>query len=313
MPRLQGVIVPMVTPFTSKGDIDYDAFEWLCRRLSEAGVTALFPNSSTGEWIHLTQEEAVRLVRVAVNAAPSDMTILPGASSNRTDDSVRLAREFVNLGADGIIVLPPFFFRSTAEVMYRHFSTIANAVSVPVLIYNNPLNTGVNVPVDVVVRLAREHSNVIGVKVTSNDFAYIVELIREAREVNRDFSVFTGLDYMTLGALSVGADGVVGGLANILPEVHVTLVRSWFSGDYDTTVKVNEALLTLSRLYWFGGEGAESPAIIKAALEALGSPVKRFVREPLRPLNDDEIGQVKEVILRTIEEAKEAGVALPQV
>jgi Dihydrodipicolinate synthase/N-acetylneuraminate lyase len=179
----------MVTPFRPDGSLDVDAFQWLAKRLVSAGVDGLFPNSTTGEFVHLTAEEAERLVRTAVAVAPAEVMVLPGVSSNRTEDSVRMARSFVNLGADGVVVLPPFFFRGGEEVMYRHLSEVAKAVDVPVVIYNNPINTGVVVPVSVYVRLAQEFSNVSAAKVTYADFSYLLELIREVKAVRKDFSV----------------------------------------------------------------------------------------------------------------------------
>lgn len=296
MPRVEGVVVPLVTPFSADGKVDYDAFEAHVRRMVEGGVSGLFPNSTTGEFVHLTFEEAQRLVKTSVNVAPSSIMVLPGISSNRTEDSVRMAKEFVDLGADGVVVLPPFFFRSSTEVMHRHFSAVAQSVDVPVIIYNNPLNTGVVVPVSEYVRLAREYSNVMAAKVTYPDFSYLVELVREVKGVRKDFSVLTGLDYMLLATLAVGGDGVVPGLGNIMPEPYVALVRAFKSGDMGSALRYNNVILELSRLYWMGGQGAESPAVIKAALEATGSQVKRYVRDPLRPLTDEEVQQVKGVV-----------------
>ncbi|MGC9072304.1 MAG: dihydrodipicolinate synthase family protein [Acidilobus sp.] len=293
--KIEGVVVPLVTPFRQDGSLDVDSFQWLCRRLVSAGVTGLFPNSTTGEFVHLTVEEAERLVKAAVTAAPADVMVLPGVSSNRTEDSVNMARRFVDLGADGVIVLPPFFFRGGEEIIYRHISEVAKAVDVPVVVYNNPINTGVVIPVSLYVRLAQEFSNVMAAKVTYADFSYLVELIREVKAARKDFSVLTGLDYMELATLELGGDGVVGALANIAPEVHVGLYRAWDSGNYQDALRYHNVLLELSRLYWYRASGAESPALIKGVLEGLGTPVRRFVRAPLRPLTDQEVSDVTNI------------------
>lgn len=303
MPRVEGVVVPLITPFTSDGKVDYDAFEWHAKRLVDSGVSGLFPNSTTGEFVHVTFDEALRLVKAAVAATPSSIMVLPGVSSLRTEDSVRMAREFVNVGADGVVVLPPFFFRSSEEIAYRHFSAVAKSVDVPVIIYNNPLNTGVVVPVSTYVRLASEFSNVMAAKVTYADFSYLVELIRDVKAVRKDFTVLTGLDYMFLPTLLVGGDGVVPGLGNIAPELYVGLYRAFNSRDWDSVVRLNRAVLQLSRLYWLTGQGVESPATIKAVLEAIGAPVKRYVREPLRPLNDEEVKKALEIFNEAKSEA----------
>ncbi len=290
--RVEGVVVPMVTPFRQDGTLDMDSFQWLCRTLTAAGVTGLFPNSTTGEFVHLTPEEAERLVKAAVTAAPADVMVLPGVSSNRTEDSVIMARRFVDLGADGVVVLPPFFYRGGEEVMYRHLSEVARSVDVPVIVYNNPLNTGVVVPVSLYVRLAQEFSNVSAAKVTYADFSYLVELVREVKAARKDFSVLTGLDYMFLPTLEVGGDGVVGALANVAPELHTGLYRAWDSGDHGRALVYHRALLELSRAYWYRAAGAESPSVIKGILEGLGTPVRRHVRQPLRPLTDQEVSDV---------------------
>jgi len=292
--RVEGVVVPMVTPFRPDGSLDVDAFQWLAKRLVSAGVDSLFPNSTTGEFVHLTAEEAERLVRTAVAVAPAEVMVLPGVSSNRTEDSVRMARSFVNLGADGVVVLPPFFFRGGEEVMYRHLSEVAKAVDVPVVIYNNPINTGVVVPVSVYVRLAQEFSNVSAAKVTYADFSYLLELIREVKAVRKDFSVLTGLDYMELATLELGGDGVVGALANVAPEVLVGLYRAWDTGNLAEALRYHRVLLELSRLYRY-----------KGALEGLGTPVKRYVRAPLRPLTDQEVAEVTDLASRALSELKQ--------
>jgi 4-hydroxy-tetrahydrodipicolinate synthase len=303
--RVEGVVVPMVTPFRPDGSLDVDAFQWLAKRLVSAGVDGLFPNSTTGEFVHLTAEEAERLVRTAVAVAPAEVMVLPGVSSNRTEDSVRMAKSFVNLGADGVVVLPPFFFRGDEEVMYRHLSEVAKAVDVPVVIYNNPINTGVVVPVSVYVRLAQEFSNVSAAKVTYADFSYLLELIREVKAVRKDFSVLTGLDYMELATLELGGDGVVGALANIAPEVLVGLYRAWDTGNLAEALRYHRVLLELSRLYWYKRAGVESPAVVKGALEGLGTPVKRYVRAPLRPLTDQEVAEVTDLASRALSELRQ--------
>ena len=293
MPRsVEGVVVPLVTPMRQDGSLDMDSFQWLCRRLSETGVSGLFPNSTTGEFVHITQDEAERLVKAAVAAAPADVMVLPGVSSNRTEDSVRMARRFVDLGADGVVVLPPFFYRGGEEMAYRHVSEVARAVDVPVVIYVNPVNTGFLPSVGLVIRLAQEFSNVSAVKVTYADFSYLVELIREAKAARRDFTVLTGLDYMFLPTLDAGGDGVVGALANVAPELYVALHRAWESGDYGEALNRHRAILELSRVYWYRAPGAEIPSLVKGLLEGLGTPVRRFVRQPLRPLTDQEISEV---------------------
>ncbi len=293
MPRaVEGVVVPLVTPMRQDGSLDMDSFQWLCRRLSEAGASGLFPNSTTGEFVHLTQEEAERLVKAAVTAAPADVMVLPGVSSNRTEESVKMARRFVDLGADGVVVLPPFFYRGGDEIIYRHVSEVARAVDAPVVIYVNPVNTGVLPQVGLIVRLAQEYSNVSAAKVTYADFSYLVELIREVKAARRDFSVLTGLDYMFLPTLEAGGDGVVGALANAAPELHVSLYRAWDSGDHGEALGRHRALLELSRVYWYRAPGAETPSLVKGLMEGLGTPVRRYVRPPLRPLTDQEVSEL---------------------
>ncbi|RLG47967.1 MAG: dihydrodipicolinate synthase family protein, partial [Thermoproteota archaeon] len=228
---VRGVVVPLVTPFRRDLSIDFDAVRWLVRRQAEAGVSGIFPYSTTGEFVHLTPDEGVELTRVVLEEVGGRVQVLPGIGANCTDASVELGLRMRNLGADGVIALPPFFFKPSREGLRLHFSRIAERVDLPVIVYNIPSATGVNIPVDLYAELAEEHSNVVGAKVTYDSVSYLRRLIQTVREVRRDFSVLTGMDDLLLANLALGGDGGIMALANVAPQIHVSVWRAWEEGD----------------------------------------------------------------------------------
>jgi len=225
---MQGIIVPMITPFKEDLSIDFEATEWLVERLERGEVDGIFPYSTTGEFVHLSEEEGVSLAEKVIDSSKRAM-ILPGISSNSTDTSIRLGRRMKEIGANGVVVTPPFFFKLREEHLILHFSTIADKVDLPIILYNIPALTGNMISVSAVMKLAEEHSNIAGIKVTYDSISYMRNLM-EVKSVRRDFSILTGLDDHLFNTLAIGGDGGIVACANIAPELHVSLYRSFRKG-----------------------------------------------------------------------------------
>jgi len=183
-----GVIVPMVTPFTEDYKVDLDGLEWLVRFLEDSGVHGLFPASTTGEFVHLTKEErdlvVGRVIEVHKYAA-----VLPGVTANSTLEAVELARKYVDLGADGVIAAPPYYFKPRREGLLHHFSLLAEKVDAPIIVYNIPSLTGNPVDADLLSQLASEYGNIVGVKITYPDLTYLRRVIIELKSMRRRFSI----------------------------------------------------------------------------------------------------------------------------
>ena len=279
MPTLaQGVIVPLITPFKKDLSIDFEGLKWLLNRLAEAGVDGVFPSSSTGEFVHLSMEEIKELNRFTVECVGGRVKVFPGATANSTDHVLEIIEAAYDAGADGVIVAPPFYFRPGHEVLWRHYSLIAEKSKLPVILYNNPAITGIVIPVEVVAKLAKEYSSVIGIKVTYDSIKYLMRVIDEVKGVRKDFAVLTGSAYLILPTLMFGGDGAVAALANVYPKTLKELHRKWASGDYSAATRAYSRVLELSRLYTIHDNIG---AAIKALLHLAGAPILPHVRPPL--------------------------------
>jgi 4-hydroxy-tetrahydrodipicolinate synthase len=278
--RFYGVISPFITPFKEDLTLDLEAARWLARYQAERGVHGIFPNSTTGEFVHLTRDEAVQLTRAVLEEVGGKVWVIPGISANYTEDCVSLGRTFRDMGVTGAVVTPPYFFKISADRLRKHFSTILEKVDLPIIIYNIPATTGINIPVSLYRDLAREYSNLAGAKATIESFTYFRQLIQAVKAERRDFAVLTGLDDLLLPVLMMGGDGGIMALANAAPQVHRAVYDAYTSGDLARAVREWHRLLKLVQVYDYA---TSFPTAVKTLLKVLGAPVKPHARPPLTP------------------------------
>ncbi|MCD6085364.1 MAG: dihydrodipicolinate synthase family protein [Desulfurococcales archaeon] len=276
--RVEGIVVPLITPFKKDLSIDYKALKWLLSKLVEAGINGVFPSSSTGEFPHLSVEEVKKLNDFTVNCVGGRVGVFAGATANSTSQVLEVCASAYDAGADAVVVAPPYYFRPGIEVLWRHYSVVAEKSELPVIIYNNTAITGITIPTEVIAKLAKEYSSIAGIKVTYDDVKYLMKVIDEVKGIRRDFTVLTGSAYLLLPTLAMGGDGAVAALANAYPKTLKKLVESWVRGDLSSTVETYKRVLELSRLYIIHGSIAGT---IKRLLNLAGAPVKPYVRPPL--------------------------------
>jgi 4-hydroxy-tetrahydrodipicolinate synthase len=291
--KFHGVITPMITPFKEDLSMDVEVVRWLVRYQVEGGVHGIFPNSTTGEFVHLSRDESVLLVKIVLEEAHGWVKVIPGISSNSTAHSLELGKVFRDFGVDGVIVTPPFFFKPTYEGLKKHFSTIAEKLDIPVIVYNIPSTTGINIPIQMYLELASEYSNIVGAKVTFDSFTYLRNLIIDLKSVRSDFSIFTGLDDMFLPALMMGGDGGIMALANATPKLHREIYDGWREGDFQKAYNAWKTLLRIVKVYDYT---SSFPSAVKILMKLMGSPVKPYVRPPLTM----EKGEVEDKIRKMI-------------
>ncbi|RLE53185.1 MAG: dihydrodipicolinate synthase family protein [Candidatus Methanomethylicota archaeon] len=278
-PKFYGVIVPMITPFNEDLSIDFEAVEWLVDYLADKGVNGIFPYSTTGEFIHLKHEEGLKLVKAVMEKVGGKVWILPGISSNCTSHSIELGRMMADLGVDGAVITPPFFFKVGVDMLKHHFSMVAEKVDLPIIVYNIPSATGINIPVSLYAELAMEYSNIVGAKVTFDSIGYMRNLIREVKSVRKDFTILTGLDDHLLNTLILGGDGGIMALANVVPQIHIEVYKCWKDNNLTGAINAFKKLVKLVEIY----DAASSfPTSVKTALKVMEAPVKPYVRPPLR-------------------------------
>jgi 4-hydroxy-tetrahydrodipicolinate synthase len=273
----RGLGTALITPFTSSGALDESALARFVDWQITEGVNFLVPCGTTGENPTLTAEEHRRVVELTVQTANGRVPVLAGAGSNSTARAVALAEEAVDLGADGILTITPYYNKPTPDGLLRHFGAQAEAVEkkkpgFPMIMYNVPGRTGLNMTADTTLRMAREIPNVIGVKEASGNMEQILSLLRDR---SAGFLVLSGDDAWTLPLLAVGAEGVISVASNEVPRLMRQMVD-------ERNVTIHNRLLPL-----LTGNFIESnPGPAKAALKMMGVLESDTVRAPLAPMTD---------------------------
>jgi 4-hydroxy-tetrahydrodipicolinate synthase len=282
----RGVGTALVTPFRSDGSLDEAAFEKFVNWQIEEGINFLVPCGTTGENPALTAAEHRRVVELTVKTANGRVPVLAGAGSNNTPRAVELAKEAVDLGADGLLTITPYYNKPTPDGLLRHFGMQAKAVDrmkpgFPMIMYNVPGRTGLNMTAETTLRIGRELTNVVGVKEASGNMEQILTILRDRHD---GFLVLSGDDAWTLPLLGCGSDGVVSVASNEAPR----LMRQLVDG---RDVAIHNRLLPLLT----GNFIETSPGPVKAALKMMGVLESDTLRPPLAPMtegNRERLGKI---------------------
>lgn len=275
----------LVTPFDERGKLDLRATEAVLDRHIEAGVDGVVALGSTGEFSHLEGDERRYFAERVAELINGRVPLIVGVGSSGTREAISLAQHAEKSGADAVVAVSPFYWKVGEEALFRHFASISESVSVPTLIYNFPMLTGIELSPALVRRIAEECPNVVGIKDTVQVYTHTVEVIQETKSVRPDFAVLAGFEDQILPALLAGADGSICGLANVAPELFVNLVRAFESGDLEEAASLHPRVLSLLAL----GAVSDPPiGAIKLAMNKLGFPISPTVRGPALPATDEE-------------------------
>ncbi|MBX5436638.1 MAG: 4-hydroxy-tetrahydrodipicolinate synthase [Alicyclobacillaceae bacterium] len=283
------VVTAMATPFTADHQLDEAGLRVLVDHLIETGTTALAVCGTTGESPTLTHEEKLQVIRLTVEAARGRVPVIAGTGNYSTAESVALSKEAEALGADGLLLVVPYYNRPTQDGLYRHFRAIAEAVSLPVMLYNIPSRSAVNLSVETILKLA-EIPNVVALKEATADFGHILQIA--ARKPD-DLLLYSGNDNYTLPMLSVGACGVVSVASHVAGREIAHMIDAYVRGDVQEASMWHSRLLPLFDSLF----RVTSPAPLKAALRLLGLPGGP-VRLPLVEAPDDVVAEVKKELIR---------------
>ena len=282
-----GVFPAMCTPFDADERIDFETLQTDAQRLEAAGVDGLVPVGSTGESATLTHDEHVQVVE-AVAEAVDDVPVIAGTGSNNTREALELSERAADAGADGLLLISPYYNKPEQRGLYEHYLTIADAVDLPQIVYNVPSRTGRTIEPDTVVELA-EHPNVAGYKAAEGDLWAIGEITE--RTAGTDFSVLSGDDAVTLPLLSIGGTGTISVVANVEPERTCAMVGAALSGDYDRARELHFELGPLMRHLFV----ETNPIPVKEAMEIRGYGPARM-RPPLTRLGDDHRSELETLL-----------------
>ena len=272
--RLEGVYTALVTPFSADGSsIDLEAYEKLLAQQIEGGINGLVPCGTTGESPTLGDAEQRELIARTVRFAGGRVPVLAGTGSNNTKKSIEASKAAFEAGADGVMIVMPYYSKPSQEGLFRHVTEIARAVSGPVVVYNVPGRSIVELQVDTLLRIVDACSNVIGIKDASGNVLYCQELLGKARGRIVDLS---GDDPLTLPMMAVGAQGVISVTSNLYPKQVGEVVADALAGKWADAERKNSLLYPLHRALF----SEPSPAPIKAAL-AMKGLCRGSVRLPL--------------------------------
>lgn len=260
-PIFSGVCTALVSPFLD-GKVNYPMLQQLIRRQMDAGIEAVVICGTTGEAPTLTDEEKLRMFQCAKEYAGNQIKVIAGTGSNSTDHAVWLSKEAEKIGVDALLVVSPYYNKATEYGLKAHYMAIAHSVKIPVILYNVPSRTGVDIPVSVYKSLSRI-PNIAGVKEASTDIAKIVK-IRAA--CGDELPVWSGNDDMTVPTTALGGFGVISVLSNVFPAEMSLLANAALAGDYETAAKLQIGLSELNRLLFC----EVNPIPVKAAMKIIG-------------------------------------------
>lgn len=259
----KGSAPAVVCPMHQDGSVDIEAFDRLVQHLVNEGVSALVINGTTGEATTLTSEEKIMLVKHAVKIADKKVPVIAGAGSNHTAASIETAKQAKEAGADGLLLVTPYYNKTSQAGLIAHFEAIVNAVELPAILYTVPGRTGMNILPETVETLAK-NPYIVGIKDATGNMTYTVEVLR--RTQNLDFCVYSGEDRLTLPMIAAGGCGVISVTSNVYPKAMEDLCQYAFQGEFNQARKIMFDLDELTALLF----GDVNPIPVKAAMASLG-------------------------------------------
>jgi len=282
----KGAIVAIVTPFKN-GEVDEEALRELIEFQIESGTEGIVPCGTTGESATLSHEEHDRVVEIAVDAVNKRVPVIAGTGSNSTKEAIRLTRHAHEVGADGALMVTPYYNRPTQEGLYQHYKAVAEEVPIAVILYNVPSRTGSNLLPETDARLAKI-SNIVGIKEASGDLKQISKVIQLCGD---DFDVLSGDDFTVLPILSVGGKGVISVVSNVAPADMAGLVDAFEAGDLAKAREFHFKMWPLMEALFF----ETNPIPTKAALSMMGK-INYELRLPLCKMSDTNYDRLRQVL-----------------
>lgn len=281
-----GAGVAIVTPMDQDGSVNFDKLGELIEQQIAGKTDAIIICGTTGESSTLTHEEHLECIKYAVEKTAKRIPVIAGTGSNCTDTAIYLSTEAEKYGADGVLLVTPYYNKATQNGLTEHFIRIASAIQIPAILYNVPGRTGCNILPETVVRIAKEATNVVAVKEASGNISQVAKLAALIQEENLEFDIYSGNDDQIVPVLALGGKGVISVLSNIAPENTHNIVQTYLDGDVKTSLNLQlQALSLIDALFC-----EVNPIPVKAALNLMGMNVGGL-RRPLTTM--EEAGQAK--------------------
>lgn len=286
--ELGEVVTAMLTPFNNDLEIDYKAVEKVAIHLAENGTDAILVAGTTGESPTLTHDEEIEILKTVKNAVGDKVKIMMGAGSNCTKTAVEMSRKIEDIGADAILSVVPYYNKPSQGGMIEHFSQVAETVELPIMLYNIPGRTGVNMSPETIAELAEKYTNIAAVKQSNPDLDLVTEIAIKTPE---DFLIYSGDDSLTLPMLSLGGYGVVSVSSHLVGNEIKEMITMFKNGNVKKATEIQHKTYPLFRAMFI----APNPTPLKAAMQELGM-IEDYVRPPLVTLSAEEKSKLKSVL-----------------
>lgn len=287
MSQFRGAFVAVVTPFID-GKLDEDGLKNLIEFHIENGTHGIVPCGTTGESATMSHAEHHRVVELTVQTVKGRVPVLAGTGSNSTSESIELTKHAKAAGADGALMITPYYNRPSQEGLYQHFKAVAEAVDIPIILYNVPSRTSINMLPQTVARCAAI-ANIVGIKEATGNLNQISEVISLCP---KDFAVLSGDDFTSMATVMVGGAGVISVTSNVAPRDMASMIDAALAGDVEKAKELHYKLFPLMQAMFFD----TNPVPAKTALQLMGKIKSGAVRLPLYKMNDETTGKLKKVL-----------------
>ncbi|MDQ2837633.1 MAG: 4-hydroxy-tetrahydrodipicolinate synthase [Actinomycetota bacterium] len=292
---IRGSIAPVVTPFTSNGEPDHDSLRALVHWQLASGSHGISFGGSTGEPSSQSVAERAAAMAVVADAVADRVPFLPGTGSTKLDETLELTARAEELGADLALIITPYYARPTQDALYAWYATVAREFpQLPIVIYNVPSRTAVDIAPETVFRLRRDHDNIVGIKETTKDFEHFSRVLAAC---GQDFLMWSGIELLCLPLLALGGRGFISALANIAPRAVADMYELWVAGDQQAALDLHYRLHPLVDLLFI----ETNPAPAKWLLADRGLISSGYVRPPLLPLTESGIARARKLIAQAPE------------
>ncbi|EZP75539.1 2,4-dihydroxyhept-2-ene-1,7-dioic acid aldolase [Parageobacillus genomosp. 1] len=288
--RLRGSIAPVITPFDSEGNIDFETMKKLINWQIESGSHGISVTGTSGEPSSLTLEERKKVIETAKNTINGRVPFVPATGSTNHAETLELTKFAQEIGADAAMVIVPYYNRPSQHALYKHFKAIADAVDIPIIIYNIPGRTAVNLEVRTMARLVEDCPNIIGAKESNKDFEHVNRVLLYC---GRDFLLFSGIELLCYPMLAIGGAGSISATANVVPEKVAQMHNAWFEGDVKRAQELHFELMELNDVLFI----ETNPGPVKAALGMMGKITPKL-RLPLDLPSEENQEKIRRTLVK---------------
>ncbi|MBW0770836.1 dihydrodipicolinate synthase family protein [Mammaliicoccus lentus] len=291
--KLNGIITPIITIMTDKGEIDYKNMKLHINNLIENGINGLLFLGSIGEFYSFNKEKKKELIDFAVKEVDGRVPVLVGVGDTNLNDVMDMSTYCKNKGVDVLVLISPYYFAPTEDSTFDYMSYVAKNVDLPLLLYNFPARSGNDLVPDLVYKLAKENKNIIGIKDTVDNISHTRKLINKVKKDFPEFLIFSGFDEYYLSNRVSGGDGLISGLTNVEPKIFSELHRAYQEKDFDTLTDYGNRISKLMEIYDIADLFITG---IKAGVKINGLDISTYTNSPSKPITQKQFEEIKNII-----------------